>query len=70
MALKLELKFQENTLKETDAFTLHITEREKLDGLPERLIESAALAACEAGQEGWIFTLHRPSYVPFLTFST
>lgn len=66
---KLELKFQDNTLKETDAFTLHITEREKLDGLPERLIESAALAACEAGQEGWIFTLHRPSYVSFLTFS-
>lgn len=67
---KLELKFQENTLKETDNFALHITDEKQLDGLPERLIESAALAAKEAGKEGWIFTLHRPSYVPFLCFST
>ena len=67
---KLELKFQENTLKETDAFALHITDAKELDGLPEGIVESAALAAKEAGKEGWIFTLHRPSYVPFLCFST
>ncbi len=67
---KLELKFQENTLKETDSFSLHITDEKQLDGLAERLVESAALAAKEAGKEGWIFTLHRPSYVPFMCFST
>jgi peptidyl-dipeptidase Dcp len=67
---KLELKFQENTLKETDAYQLHITDALQLDGLPERLVESAAIAAQEAGKEGWVFTLHRPSYVPFLCFST
>lgn len=67
---KLELKFQENTLKETDAYQLHITDASQLDGLPERLVESAAIAAQEAGKEGWVFTLHRPSYVPFLCFST
>ena len=67
---KLELKFQENTLKETDAYQLHIADASQLDGLPERLVESAAIAAQEAGKEGWVFTLHRPSYVPFLCFST
>lgn len=67
---KLELKFQENTLKETDAYQLHITDASQLDGLPERHVESAAIAAQEAGKEGWVFTLHRPSYVPFLCFST
>lgn len=67
---KLELKFQENTLKETDAFTLFINDKEQLSGLPEWLVESAAIAAREAGKDGWLFTLHRPSYVPFLTFST
>ena len=67
---KLELKFQENTLKETDAYQLHITDASQLDGLPERLVESAAIAAQEVGKEGWVFTLHRPSYVPFLCFST
>ena len=67
---KLELKFQENTQKETDAYQLHITDAAGLDGLPERLVESAAIAAQEAGKDGWVFTLHRPSYVPFLCFST
>ena len=67
---KLELKFQENSLNETDAYTLHITDASQLDGLPESAIEAAAEAAKEHGKEGWIFTLHRPSYIPFLSFGT
>ena len=67
---KLELKFQENSLNETDAYTLHISDATQLAGLPEGAIETAAETAKEHGKEGWIFTLHRPSYIPFLTFST
>ncbi len=67
---KLELKFQENSLNETDAYTMHITDPSQLAGLPEGAIETAAEMAKEQGKEGWIFTLHRPSYIPFLTFST
>ena len=67
---KLELKFQENSLNETDAYTLHISDATQLAGLPEGTIETAAETAKEHGKEGWIFTLHRPSYIPFLTFST
>ena len=37
----LSLKFQENIIKDTDAFTLLVTERTDLQGLPEDLIETA-----------------------------
>lgn len=64
----LSLKFQENSIKDTDAFTLHITDVSNIEGLPEDVIESAANHAKENGKEGWIFTLHRPSYLPFITY--
>lgn len=64
----LSLKFQENLVKDTDEFTLHITDSKHLEGLPNDLVESAANTAREQQKEGWIFTLHRPSYMPFMTF--
>lgn len=65
---QLSLKFQENLIKDTDSYTLHITDTSDLAGLPDDLVESAAATAREHEKEGWIFTLHRPSYTPFLTF--
>ncbi len=39
--------------------------------LPDDLIKSAAMAAKRDGQEGkWLFTLHKPSWIPFLQFSS
>lgn len=64
----LSLKFQENIIKDTDSYTLLVTNEEKLQGLPEDLVETAAKSAKESGKEGWLFTLHRPSYLPFITF--
>ena len=66
----LSLKFSQNLLKETNAFTLHIKDREQLDGLPETSIDAAEQEAKERGKEGWIFTLQSPSYGPFMTYST
>ena len=66
----LSLQFSQNLLKENKAFTLHITDEAQLDGLPETAREAAALAAKEAGKEGWLFTLDYPSYSPFMTYST
>lgn len=66
----LELKFGQNVLKEDNAFQLIIDSREDLAGLPEAVISGAAEAASELGQEGkWIFTLHKPSMIPFLQYS-
>jgi peptidyl-dipeptidase Dcp len=65
----LSLKFEENVLEETNLFELHITDREDLAGLPESLIETASKEAEIRKKTGWVFTLHFPSYVPFMQYS-
>lgn len=66
----LTLKFGENVLKETNTFELVIDDEEDLAGLPEDVVTGAAEAAKERGHEGkWVFTLHKPSMIPFLQFS-
>ena len=69
-ASMLSLQFSQNLLKENKAYTLHITDKAQLDGLPDTAIEAAALAAKESDKEGWLFTLDYPSYSPFMTYST
>ncbi|MBO4801082.1 MAG: M3 family metallopeptidase [Bacteroidaceae bacterium] len=66
---QLTLQFSQNNLKDTNAFQLHITDEQQLNGLPDSSREAAALAAKEAGKEGWLFTLHAPSYGPFMTYA-
>jgi peptidyl-dipeptidase Dcp len=66
----LELKFGENILAEENKFKLVIENKADLAGLPENVVEAAAEAAKKADMEGkWVFTLHRPSIEPFLTYS-
>lgn len=65
----LTLQFSENNLKETNDYQLVLTDNSQLKGLPESAIEAARETAKEKGQEGWIFTLQAPSYVPFLTYA-
>ncbi len=66
---RLCLKFEENVLEETNSFELHITGQEDLAGLPEALIEAASMEAAKLKKEGWVFTLHYPSYIPFMQYS-
>ncbi|MBN1349298.1 M3 family metallopeptidase [candidate division KSB1 bacterium] len=66
----LTLQFGENILKENNAFELVIESRENLDGLPDAAIAGAAETAEERGHPGkWVFTLHKPSLIPFLQYS-
>ena len=51
---QLGLKFDENTLAETNGFTLHITDEKDLAGLPEGAVEMAAMTAKEKELEGWL----------------
>ena len=69
-ASMLTLQFSQNLLKENKAFTLHVTDKAQLDGLPETAIAAAEHAAKEKNEEGWIFTLDYPSFSPFMTYST
>lgn len=64
----LTLKFSQNHLKETNKYELHITDVKQLEGLPESALEAAAHTAKEKNKEGWVFTLHAPSYVPFMKY--
>ena len=64
----LTLQFQQNELKDTNEFSLHVTSAEELRGLPDTALEAAAQAAREAGKEGWLFTLHAPSFTPFMMY--
>ena len=69
-ASMLGLQFSQNLLKENKAFTLHITNEEDLDGIPDNIRQQAADEAKSADKEGWLFTLDMPSYSPFMTHSS
>ncbi|WP_372933501.1 M3 family metallopeptidase [Mariniphaga sediminis] len=68
---KLSLQFDENLLAETNRnFKLVIDNQEDLAGLPEDVIARAADDAKGFGEEGkWVFTLAKPSMIPFLQYS-
>ena len=67
----LQLQFGENILKETNKFELVIDNKDDLEGLSETQIAGAAETAKDKGYEGkWVFTIHKPSMIPFLQYST
>ncbi|MBN1885833.1 MAG: M3 family metallopeptidase [Candidatus Krumholzibacteriota bacterium] len=66
----LSLQYGENVLKENNAFELVIDDEADLSGLPDAVVTAAAEAAAERGHENcWVFTLHKPSMIPFLQYS-
>ena len=65
----LSLQFSKNVLAATNAFSLNITNKDDLVGLPNYVREQAADAAKNKGLEGWLFNLTAPSYIPFMKFS-
>jgi oligopeptidase A len=74
---ELSTKFSNHVLDATKAFSLKLTSKDEVDGLPPSLLSLAAQAARAAGEEGatpengpWLITLDFPSYAPFLQHST
>ncbi len=66
----LDLKFDKNLLAETNNFKLVIENIDDLAGLPDNVIAGAAEQAKADGLEGkWVFTLQKPSWIPFVTYS-
>ncbi|AHM58861.1 peptidase M3A and M3B thimet/oligopeptidase F [Flammeovirgaceae bacterium 311] len=67
---QLSLEFGEHVLKETNDYSLVITDKKDLSGLPDHAVEAATLTAKEMEKEGsWVFTLQFPSYIPFMTYA-
>ena len=66
----LELKFDNNMLAETNSYKMIVDKKEDLAGLPESIIAAAADEAKGLKLEGkWVFTLQKPSWIPFVTYS-
>lgn len=60
-------RFGDNVLKETNNYRLVIDNKEDLAGLPQSVIDAAAEASGEENK--WVFTLHKPSWIPFLQYA-
>ncbi len=67
----LELKFGDNLLAETNKnFKLVIEDKKDLDGLSKESIDGAAETAKSMKMDGkWVFTLAKPSWIPFLQYA-
>ena len=66
----LSLQFGNNLLKENAGYKLVIENEADLAGLPQTSIDAAAEQAKTDGMEGkWVFTLSKPSLIPFLQFA-
>ena len=59
------IKFSSNLLADNKAFKLVITDEKELAGLPQNVIDAAA---SEDGKS-WVFTLDKPSCIPFLQYA-
>ena len=66
----LTLKFGQNALAATNAFSLNITDESKVAELPDFVKEGLAAEAEARGEQGWTVTLDAPSYGPFMTYSS
>lgn len=59
-----QIKFSSNLLADNKAFKLVITDKADLAGLPQNIIDAAA-----AEDGSWVFTLDKPSCIPFLQYA-
>jgi len=72
---ELSSRFSDNLLDATNDFTLLITDKNELSGLPEDALQAAQEAAQSnqttqaADKSGWLFTLKAPSYMPIMQFA-
>ncbi|MFA5656990.1 MAG: M3 family metallopeptidase, partial [Dysgonamonadaceae bacterium] len=56
-------------LKETNKYSMLLTDESDLAGLPESVLDAASAKAKSKGKEGWMFDLSAPSYIGFMKYS-
>jgi len=66
---ELTSNFSNQLLDATEAWTKLITTEAELVGLPESAIAAAKAMAAAKEQQGWLFSLDFPSYLPVMTYS-
>lgn len=63
------LNFGQNALKETNKWSMHITNKDLLVGLPADVLDMLALNAKKAGKEGWLLDLKATTYGPVMKYA-
>jgi oligopeptidase A len=70
---ELSSRFSDNLLDATNDYTLVIENKDELSGLPEDVLQAAHEAAQEKygleNNNGWLFTLKAPSYMPVMQYA-
>ncbi len=65
----LTLQYGQNVLKETNKFSILITDKALLSGLPADFMEMLASNAKKVGGKGWLLNLKTTCYVPFMKYA-
>jgi peptidyl-dipeptidase Dcp len=66
---RLTQEFSDHVLKATNDYVLFVDDEACLKDLPKGSLEDAKATAKEKGRpEAWAFTLHHPSFLPFMQF--
>jgi len=66
---QLAQKFSENVLDAVDAWSLLVTDENRLNGIPADVREAARQAAGEDGHTGWKLSLQMPCYLPVMQYA-
>ncbi|MBE8182486.1 MAG: M3 family metallopeptidase [Candidatus Portiera sp.] len=65
----LAAKFNENVLDSTDKWQELITDKAKLSGIPQAVIDNFKQNAQEEKKKGWLLRLDIPSYLAIMTYA-
>ncbi len=65
----LTLNFGQNGLKETNKWSMQITDKSLMTGLPQDVLDMLAINAKKAGKEGWVLDLKATTYGPVMKYA-
>ena len=65
---KLQRTFSENILDATAAWSLHVNDPSRLEGIPPGPLSRFKNRAREEGLDGWVLTLDHPSFEPVMKY--
>jgi peptidyl-dipeptidase Dcp len=65
----LSLQYGQNVLKETNKYSLLITDKSQLAGLPDDVLEMLAENAQKSDKQGWLLNLKTTTIVPFMKYA-
>ncbi|MGL5071641.1 MAG: oligopeptidase A [Aeromonas salmonicida] len=66
---ELASRFSNNVLDATQGWTKLVSDEAELAGLPQSVQAAARQLAEQKGQQGWLFTLDIPSYLPVMMYA-